>query len=252
MVGEFSFNNYRFFANDSKISFVADRRTKRLLSNCVLVDNRPILKSAAIYGGNNSGKTNVVALMKKIKSILKGKENVSFNSPIFKDNPLFFFSITYNNRDDLGWIKYDFLFNHEKNEYIKETISKITYYETGNPSVNIILDLDREAKRLKIYDKDKSSLLNVIVGQKPFLYSVRVDDGELFPLSTFKKSFEKLSDSFVVVDLNNFPFDNTLETYKSDNDKKKQFITSFVKHADLSIENFSYNPNSVQIDRPNY
>ena len=248
MIGEFSFDNYRFFADDSNISFVADKRTKKLLSNSVSIDNRQILKSIAIYGGNNCGKTNIVSLLKKIKAILLGEENVKFNSKIFNDSELFSFSIIYNNNDGMGWIKYEFEFNHSTNEYVKEKISTITYYDTGKPTINDILDLDRKSKVLKIYDQDKSRFLNVVVGQKPFVFSVRVDEGEFASLKIFKDSFSKLSDSLVIIDLNNFPFDNTLNTYKSNHEKKKKFITSFVKHADLSIESLDYKNTEAILD----
>lgn len=240
MISEIKFNGYRFFSNDSEISFVADRRTKKLLSNSVLIDNRQVLKSVAIYGGNNSGKTNLIILMKKIKMILSGKENVVFNSRIFNDSAVIDLSITFNNRDGLGWFKYEFEYDNYRKEFLKEKFSKITYYDVGYPNENVVLELDRTGKKLLVYDQDKSSLLNVIIGQKPFVLSVRIEDGEFSSLKEFKDSIEKLANSLTIIDLNNFPFDNTLETFKSGTIEKQKFITSFVKHADLSITNFSY------------
>lgn len=245
MISEIRFNNYRFFANDSTISFVADRRTKKLLSNSVLVDGRQTLKSIAIYGGNNSGKTNLVTLMRYVQVVLNGGEDIMFNSPLFNDNPLVNFSIIYNNRDEMGWIKYEFEYDNFKHEFVKEKISTIVYYETGNPSTNVVLELDRDAKVLNIFNKDKSSYLNVIIGTKPFVHSVRLDGGEFCSLNDFKKSFEKLTDSIIIIDLNNFPFENTLKTYKTGSPKKREFITSFVKHADLSINDFYYEPDKM-------
>ena len=243
MISEVSFNGYRFFKDEAVLSFVADRRVKNLLSNSLPLDKRQILKSVALYGGNNSGKTNIVTLLGLLKRLLLGKDKFSFNSPIFSDNPVAAISITYNNRDDLKWLKYEFEYNCATGEFIKEKISSITYYDTGNPRINAILELDREAKVLNVFGKSNADLLDVIVGQKPFLYSVKVEEGVFASLAPYKKSFAALANSIEIVDLNNFPIDRTIEALKSGDEKKREFISAFVKHADLSIDSFEYRHN---------
>ncbi len=249
MIGEIRFNNYRFFSGENTFSFVADRRTKKLISNSVLVDNRPILKSLALYGNNNSGKTNIINLFKYLKMLLIGKENFAFNSTrIFKDSDVVTISITFNNCNDMGWIKYEFDYNCEKREFVKEKISNIYYYDTGNPRINEIFEFDRNAKILKVYDVDQSKYLDMYVGNKPFVYSVRVEEGEFQPLKAYKNAFEELGKSLVIIDLYNIPIEGTLQAFKTNNSKKINFITSFAKHADLTINNLSFaSENEVSI-----
>ena len=130
MIFNIEFNGYRFFDN-SILSFVADARTKKLMSNSVEIDGKNILKTVGIYGPNNSGKTNIVKLMSLVKNVLLGKELIMFNNPIFNDPESIYFSIIFNNLDDLGWIKYEFTYNNAKLQYESEKLSSITYYQSG-------------------------------------------------------------------------------------------------------------------------
>ncbi len=241
MLGEIKINNYRFFLGENVFSFVADRRTKKLISNSVLLDNRPILKSLAFYGNNNSGKTNIINLFKSLKILLSGKENFAFNSTrIFRDSDVVSISITFNNNNDMGWIKYDFEYNCETREFLKEKISNVYYYDTGNPRINDVFEFDRNAKILKVYDVDQSKYLDMYVGNKPFVHSVRVDEGEFQSLKVYKTALEELGNSLVIIDLYNIPIDGTLEAFKTNDTKKINFITSFAKHADLTIDKLSF------------
>ncbi len=241
MISEIKFNNYRFFSDESSFSFVADRRTKKLLSNSVLLDNKPILKSLALYGNNNSGKTNIIYLFRSLKQLFLGKENISFNSTkIFRDPAVVSVSITFNNNDGMGWIKYEFDYDCDEHEFIKEKISNIYYYDTGNPRVDDVFEFDRNAKVLMLYDVDLSRYLDMYTGSKPFVYSVRVEDGEFKSLKPYKQAFEEFGKSLIIINLYNIPINSTLEAFKTNNIRKTNFITSFAKHADLSIDNLSF------------
>ena len=249
MISELKIKNYRFFSGENTFSFVADRRTKKLISNSVILDNRPILKTLSLYGNNNSGKTNIIYLFKSLKTLFSGKENFHFNSTkIFKDSKIVSISITFNNNDGAGWIKYDFDYDCEKREFSKEKLSNIFYYDSGNPRVDEIFEFNRDAKVLRAFDADLSKFLDMYIGSKPFVYSVRVDDGEFQSLKAYKEALEKLGNSLTIIDLFNIPFDSTLDAFKNKNISKINFITSFAKHADLSIDKISFaNENEVTL-----
>ena len=79
MILNIEFDGYKFFDNSS-ISFTADARTKKLLSNSTELDGKNVLKAVGLYGSNNSGKTNIVKLMSLIKKVLIGADNILFNN----------------------------------------------------------------------------------------------------------------------------------------------------------------------------
>ena len=85
MILELKFNDYKMFKSENVLSFSADARIKRLGSNYVDVLNRNVLKSLSLYGQNNIGKTNVLALFRLLKSLFLGGENIPFNKEIFDD-----------------------------------------------------------------------------------------------------------------------------------------------------------------------
>ena len=96
MILNIEFDGYKFFDNSS-ISFTADARTKKLLSNSTELDGKNVLKAVGLYGSNNSGKTNIVKLMSLIKKVLIGADNILFNNLVFKDSIETSISITFNN-----------------------------------------------------------------------------------------------------------------------------------------------------------
>lgn len=140
MILEIGFNNYKMFKNETSISLKIDKRTKYLLSNSVELDNVSIMKALAIYGPNNSGKSNLIKVFEMIKKVLLGDTNFECNNAIFNDMPICTAYIIYNNNDDNGWIKYEFSFDSFKRNYIYEKLSKITYYPSGSPFLSTIFE----------------------------------------------------------------------------------------------------------------
>ena len=117
MILSVEFNGYRFFNDKSELSFCADARTKKLLSNSVNIDEKNVLKSVGLYGANNSGKTNIIKLFKFIKLTLSGYERIPYNNTLFNDSERVNIIITFNNNDNKGWFKYEYTYNCVNNIY---------------------------------------------------------------------------------------------------------------------------------------
>lgn len=244
MISNIEFNGYRFFDN-SILSFVADARTKKLMSNSVEIDGKNILKTLGIYGPNNSGKTNIVKLMSLVKNVLLGKELIIFNNPIFNDPESIYFSIIFNNLDDLGWIKYEFTYNNTKLQYESEKLSSITYYQSGKYTQKVVFEKNNKDKILKVFDEDKSEYLSIIPSRLPFLYSIELESMTFSNLKEYLSSLQKLADSIQIVKMYDIPIENTIEAMKNRNNKKINFIKEFVKSADIDISDFEYNDEAL-------
>lgn len=240
MILEIKVDNYRLFKGESMLSFLADARTKKLLSNSVFLDNRNVLKTLAVYGSNNSGKTNLFKLFTIIKQILLGKENLEINRDLFCDQPLTNISIIYNNNDGNGWLKYEVSYDSTVKKYAYEKLSAITFYVGGNSISKTIFEKDNKNHVFSINEESFVDALDYISSDKTVLHSVNMDSGKFFALVEWKKSLEKLAESIEVVKMFNIPISKTIEALKSADEKKKKFINSFVKDADVSISNFDY------------
>ena len=245
MILEIGINNYKLFKNDNYFSFKADKRTKYLLSNSIDLDNIATLKALAIYGPNNSGKTKIIDLFKNIKKVLNGEDRLIFNNKIFDNSLETSIYIIYNNLDNNGWIKYEWSYDSDKKIFNKEKLAKITYYLNGAPFENIIFEKNIKEMKLLINNNNQSQLLSILPNNKPFLHSINVDGKEFNNLKMWKESLLTCSNNIEILTMFNIPIQKTIDSLKSNDEKKHQFINSFVRAADLSINNFEYSKDTL-------
>ena len=241
MILEIKFNNYKMFKNENVLSFLADTRIKQLGSNYFNILNRNILKSVSLYGQNNIGKSNLINLFSLIKNLMLGVENLSFNREIFGDTQETNISITYKTDVDQNRMQYSFIYDSFKQEIVKEELNEIIFYETGNSTIRNIYNRDYVEEKLLILGTEHLDLLKILPSKKPFLYCVSLDNDTFNSLKIYLNSFVKFAESLEIIRLFNIPIDNTINVLKGSDEKKKKFVLEFVKHADLSIEDFFYN-----------
>ncbi len=241
MILEIKFNNYKMFKNENVLSFLADTRIKQLGSNYFNILNRNVLKSVSLYGQNNIGKSNLINLFSLIKNLMLGVENLSFNREIFGDTQETNISITYKTDVDQNRMQYSFIYDSFKQEIVKEELNEIIFYETGNSTIRNIYNRDNVEEKLLILGTEHLDLLKILPSKKPFLYCVSLDNDTFSSLKTYLNSFVKFAESLEIIRLFNIPIDNTINVLKGSDEKKKKFVLEFVKHADLSIEDFFYN-----------
>ena len=241
MILEIKFNNYKMFKKENVLSFLADTRIKQLGSNYFNILNRNVLKSVSLYGQNNIGKSNLINLFSLIKNLMLGVENLSFNREIFGDTQETNISITYKTDVDQNRMQYSFIYDSFKQEIVKEELNEIIFYETGNSTIRNIYNRDYVEEKLLILGTEHLDLLKILPSKKPFLYCISLDNDIFNSLKIYLNSFVKFAESLEIIRLFNIPIDNTINVLKGSDEKKKKFVLEFVKHADLSIEDFFYN-----------
>ena len=246
MIGEISFRDFRFFSGKQSISFLADLKTKRLLCNCVPLSNKAVLKSLALYGGNNTGKTNLFLLFDIMKQALSGQSRLLINDPaVFGDSPTASFEIVFHD-EDMGWLSYSFTYDQGKLAYLHERLAKRSFYKSGKTADKVIFEKDAAAGSFSLFGKDRSDTLGFISTERPLLSVLNLEGDGFRKLKPYKDAVQKEADSIVLVQLYNVPINNTLQSLKQSGPaakRKNRFIKSFVKAADLSIEDFSYDEN---------
>jgi len=251
MILELSFNNYRMYKDNSVISFSCDTRTKKLLSNSNSILDRNVLKTVGLYGQNNIGKSNIIDLFTILKKVFLGEENIEINRRFFNDTPETDISIIYKTDIDSSWLKYEFTYDSFKHEYVREQLSEVKYYKTGNPYYKTIYSRDQRRNSYSLINHNVDPLLVFLPFKKPLLYCLSLDKDPYSFLKPYLDSFIAFSNSIVVLRMYNIPMEKTIETLKGEDKKKKEFILSFVKTADLSINDFSYDDNVKFVSEPN-
>ena len=128
MLKEISIKNFLSFNEKVEFNMIADKRASKLAFN-ILPNEYNILKSAVIYGPNNTGKTSFINGIEFLKDILLNTQinnyknhNIFTNSNIIEIKVVFI----YNNNEYQYYLKYD----DQAKEYIilwnefKNTLTK--------------------------------------------------------------------------------------------------------------------------------
>ncbi len=104
---------------------------------------------------------------------------------------------------------------------------------------------DNKKGELKVLGDEYSNLLPLLSSKKPFLYCVSLKNDTFQELSPYLDSFVSFANSLEVIEPYNIPIEKTINALKGKDSKKKKFILEFIKHADLSVEDFFYNEKAV-------
>ena len=245
MITSLKFNNCFAFNNAIEMSLKADMRTKKFSSNVTNInDNLNILKSAAIYGPNNTGKTTLINCIKAIKGTLLNKE-IHLDSNIFTDSNICeeAISFIYDNKEYL----YEYKFDDKKMMYIYEKMCEIVKDQYNNEKEELIFLKDTINEKYECpQDEELAKVLNIASNNNILIYTVQI---EKFPiLEKIKTILTGIANSIEIVDMNKIPNSKTIQMLKNKDDETKK-VVEFIKNADLYLEDYMYIEDlNVEID----
>ena len=234
MIIELSVKNCYAFEDTIIFSMKADMRNKKFGANVHKENNFNILKTAGIYGPNNSGKTCLIKCMRAIKEVLLNRKS-DLMPNIF----------TNNNVCELGVIfiasgrkfSYKFKYDAVKEEYIYESFSEVFKDKYGNEKEENWLEKDTVKEIFTSVDKDLQAMIPMISNNNLLYYLI--DTNKFEKLSEIKNILIGFAEKIDVINMNNIPMEHTIELMKNKN-KLQQKIVEFIKNADLYMDNFEY------------
>src|SRR5574344_704115 len=118
MICCFSFKNFMSYKEKVEVSFCADERIKRFLSNSADVEGnkKKILKTVGIYGPNNTGKTCLIEAFNVLSLLMKNHAvNNVYN--YFSNSQITDFEVIYNVNKTT--YKYDLSYDSFKHIVVK-------------------------------------------------------------------------------------------------------------------------------------
>ena len=244
MLVSLKFNNAYIFSQETSFSLKADMRNKRLSSNVIETSVDSVLKSACIYGSNNSGKTCLVRIIRALWSVILSQSgNVTPN--LFSNNSVVSISCVFI-QDEKEW-EYSFSLDTKTVEFIFERFTRIDYDQYRNSKE--IVYFERDFINQKFYTKDASLQPSIhLMGRKNILIHV-VDVATLPYLEEARNVLMNFANKIVIVDMNNIPLDNTIMMLKN-HDSLQKDIVSFIKNADLDLEDFKYEEKNLPFNLP--
>ncbi|RKW53149.1 MAG: ATP-binding protein [Lachnospiraceae bacterium] len=234
MIIELSVKNCYAFEDTIIFSMKADMRNKKFGANVHKENNFNILKTAGIYGPNNSGKTCLIKCIRAIKEVLLNRKS-DLMPNIF----------TNNNVCELGVIfmasgrkfSYKFKYDAVKEEYIYESFSEVFKDKYGNEKEENWLEKDTVKEIFTSVDQDLQAMIPMISNNNLLYYLI--DTNKFEKLSEIKNILIGFADKIDVINMNNIPMEHTIELMKNKN-KLQQKIVEFIKNADLYMDNFEY------------
>ncbi|MBQ3024952.1 MAG: ATP-binding protein [Spirochaetaceae bacterium] len=244
MLVSLKFNNAYIFSQETSFSLKADMRNKRLSSNVIETSVDSVLKSACIYGSNNSGKTCLVRIIRALWSVILSQPG-DVTPNLFSNNSVVSISCVFI-QDEKEW-EYSFSLDTKTMEFIFERFSRIDYDQYRNSKE--IVYFERDFINQKFYTKDTSLQPSIhLMGRKNILIHV-VDVATLPYLEEARNVLMNFANKIVIVDMNNIPLDNTIMMLKN-HDSLQKDIVSFIKNADLDLEDFKYEEKNLPFNLP--
>ncbi len=241
-------NNYRVYSNDAELSLIADMRIKRFRSNVYKQNKFNVLKSACIYGANNSGKTCFLLAINSIKNVLLGiVADVTTN--LFNESKVCSLGVTFFSEEKV--YSYDFkydatLVNNIKNGFVYECLKELSIDKSGNQKEKEIFVRDTLNDVYRFADNDElSNVLGLVSTNNILIYTI---NSVKYPIiEQYRKLLREFALNIEVINMYNIPIMKTIEVLKS-NDVIKDRTVELIKLADLDIEDYKYVKNDPTSD----
>lgn len=246
MITRFKFNNCFAFNKPVEMTLRADMRTKKFSSNVINVnDNLNILKSIAIYGPNNTGKTSFIKCINAFKRTLENKP-IRLSANIFTGNSISTEAVSfiYNEKE----YNYEYKFDCDKHSYVYEKMVEIVRDKNSNETEKLIFLKDTLNEKYECPEDQKlQEVLNIASTNNILIYTVQTEKFDT--LNKIKEILINLAKSIVIVTMNNIPNGKTIEILKNKDEETKK-IVNFIKNADIYLDDYRYD-DKVQLEVDN-
>lgn len=230
--------NYRSIGTEQTISFVAN--TDKSHSNILKKDdNLKILPVIPVYGGNATGKTNLLKFIKTLVDIVTGKikiEKAYEPCKFYKGEEETTFEIVFSKNEIKYYYKLSYTAEEIKEEalyyYPNGKISKIFYNNSGTYSFGNSFESSLAQYTINI--SKSSCFLNIL---STFL-------GDKIESLNNVVNFFKNDFTFINLDKDLYTIEKVKEILKKDKEKSekiKEFIGYFYRHMNIGARGIIYN-----------
>ena len=233
MLLEFNVTNFRSIKQKQTLSLLKTRKNE-LENNFTTISlstgkTLDVLNSAAIYGANASGKSNLVLALQTMFSIIEQSTSYQKNQGVLGIEPFLLSTETQNQPTEFeldfidNGVRFVYGFSATKEKIIDEWLYQ---YPKGHPQVLI-----------ERTNTNTWGAMNALKGNKK-LWQESTKDNALFLSTAVRLNCEQLSDlsNYMILDMDFHLYDNdnflSLVSFKNNEDKVLQFI----QQADLGID----------------
>ena len=242
MILEFSVKNFLSFKEKVTFSMIANSN-KELNDNYVEIGGNKVLKSAAVYGANASGKSNLFEILARVVSMLRSSNSVDINAKL----PLIPFKLDKGSVNKPSEFEIKFILDETRYVYgfiaDKDKIydEYLYYYPNG--------------RETKIFDRTNINEYSYTQKDEKILREIEDKNAQnkFFLATATNWNFDKTKAAYNFL-TNGIGTCNNLEIlknmaykmYETNSDYLKDFAIDFLQKADFNIEDYKIS----QIDVP--
>lgn len=242
MLLNFTIQNFEVFSNTVELCCEANMHTKKFLSNVIQHKQGNVLKSLAIYGPNNTGKTCIIEALMAFRDVLLNKP-LRFDSNIFVASPIIKLGAEFLWEDNR--YLYDFSFNTKTKEFQYEKFSRVEIDVHGNKRENLYFERNVEKKESNSSDAKFNEIINLSSKNSILINSFDTND---FPLlDEAKRVLRGLAENIVILSMDRLSPLKTIEILKNPETSEAKKTVALIKAADLDIDDFLYSE-SVELN----
>lgn len=238
MITSIRFKNYKTFYKEVFISFVANAQIKRFLCNAVQFENVNVLKTAFIYGPNNTGKTCLVLALRNLRALMLNEPHEDLTNSFIGDNII---SFTVEYIQNGSFYRYSVEYNNKENKYLYEELCALKVQESNHSVVSKRTIFSRKNNKIVLegVEKDFSEKLAVMISDRyPILNTF--SSFENSALNKARQDYVSFANSIKLLRLDgDIDISQTMQLMKID-PRGAKFVKEFVKNCDLHIDDFGY------------
>ncbi len=240
MIISVSVNNFLVFSNKIEFSLKADMHIKRFPENVFSYEKTNVVKSACIYGTNNSGKTCLIEAISTIRDIMLGRD-VRISTNFFSKSKVCEFGITFMEEEKIYQyiVKYDSdVINHDNRGFFFESLKEITYDQYNNEKKTTIFIKDGDkGEYYFLGDEDLSEMMHMVSRQHIVLRMIKPECHEL--VAKYVRIFDNFARKIVILDMNDIPIENTISVIRDESEIKDD-VVNLIKSSDIGIDDIRY------------
>ncbi len=247
MLIQFSVENFRSFKKEVSLSMVASS-IKESAQNVFKASNLLLLKSAAVFGANASGKTNLFLAMKFMKEFIW---NSSKDSQVAEKIEVSPFRLSSETRDKP--VSFEIIFTHEKIRYRygfslneERIVTEWLFYVPNKKEVRIFTRKNQTFD-LSLHFKSEQTLVNnKRIRQNALLLSVSAQfNGAIASnMMQWLDRFNVISSIHSEMEYKQITLDCLRENFK------RKVLLDFLKNADIGIEDIRVREEKVNLESP--
>lgn len=239
MLVNFRFKNFKSFYNENELSLQATKDDELKEINTFSVDEKlfnkteehELLKSAIIFGGNASGKSNIIKGLTYMYNVIRLSSAQQFSNVVKSNEYYAFYENAY---DEPSLYEVEIIKNGNLYRYgftiLHERIEKEWLYKR-NERTSVVFE--RTKNKIKLTGNETAqSLINV--PETTLFLSIGVNFN--LSISNYLKDVIDWFNNLIIVFENNV---NSLDIYSVENQKYKNLAVEILKKADIGIKNMN-------------